>query len=743
MTTKNDIPPYPRFGECLRALALAFDTKAGNLEVDRLARDGDYDWSLIPRLSDALLLAPLTKYVDPGFAALLRLWLEHMQQRYRELILGVTMDKLGRPEVLPILVATFFAPQAGSLLVAARKEWGGPALARLLDPAANPLAVVMEWLDAGEATPLAKLAFPRTTDHDRTAHEKYRKWIRGADLPTLGSLMVFADAVERSGALGNEKMVLVRRWLVLGRALAYLERAWTSFPVRAVMLAYSDAGMPEIDVQSVLLQAAGRHRGRYAVVMPSLSALYQELGRSTPKQAGAQERTESAIDALERLMAAHDPEGHMAFHLAWLKGRWHALSGRLDEALRHIEHAARLGSYRAGAQLVAILEEGLVLAAVLKRKPGIKRFKNQAVAAGLFADPKGEMVVEEWEIEQAGQQFQRLFPPVGRFPEADPLDEGAGMFGLLVLDREEMHRLRPDLKKPDRVRSLRFLGGEVRRQPQLAIFAALGKSEEVAALLGQGASVDQLDDGGGSALLCALQHAEQTGDRRALDLLLAVPHAGATLDAMTTKKQITPLFCAIDLGEPDVVERLLGMGASAEHRANIVDETALYYAVETLGSVRQPARLLRYLQHAMSANRDLVRQEVMRRYAVNLAGVFGDGHDLQALRENERYDAILRKLIGIMVEERLTRHSQAKLLRIVELLLQHGANPNARHDYPAPGRTPLMLAAENDSAPAFDMMLQRGGDPYLADATGRSSLTLAQAFRSANVVRYLRAKGVL
>jgi hypothetical protein len=743
MTKKTDNPPYPRFGECFRTLALAFDTKAGNREVDRLAREGDYDWSLLPQLTDELLLTPLSKYVDPEFASLLRLWLDHMHIRYRELILGATVDSLGRADALPILISNFFAPQAIWLLVAARKDLGGPELTRLLDSEKNPVAVVMDWLNEGEEIPLGKVAFPGTTDHDRAGYEKVRKWIRGSDVPTLGSIKMFADAIDRRGSICKEKTISLRRWLVLARALSYLEKQLPSFPVRQEMLRYLLSGMPNIDVQSILWRAVQSCAGRYSPLSLPALTLYENLKRTTPKESGAQEQAKHAIEELERLTAEHDPEGNTAFHLEWIKGRWHALSGQLDDALCHYDNAVTLGSYRAGSQLTSILEEALALAAFLANKPYLKRFKNQAVATGLFADPKGKAVIENWEIDQASQQFHRIFPHRGRFPEASPVEEGKGQFGLLVLDQEEMNRLRPDLGTPDRVRTLRFLGGEVRRRPQLMIFSSLGKAPEVAALLNKGAPVDQLDDVGGSALLCAIQHAVDTGDRRTLDLLLEIPHAKATIDSVTAKKQITPLLCAIDYGEPDVVEKLLQMGATADLRGNIIDETPLYHVMETLGSIRFPGKLYRFLYNSLSANRDLVQQEVMRRYGISMAGVFGDSRRLRALREDARYEEILQKLITALVKERIVRHSVSKLLRMTELLLQYGANPNARHDYPAPGRTPLMLAAENDSAPAFDMMLQGVGDPYQTDSEGRSSITIALGFGAAEVVRSLRTKKII
>jgi len=54
-----------------------------------------------------------------------------------------------------------------------------------------------------------------------------------------------------------------------------------------------------------------------------------------------------------------------------------------------------------------------------------------------------------------------------------------------------------------------------------------------------------------------------------------------------------------------------------------------------------------------------------------------------------------------------------------------------------------MLAAENDSAEAFDLMMRRGGNPYQPDAQGLDCVKIAIGFGSRNVVEYMRTEGIL
>lgn len=742
MTTLNTLPPYPRMGECYRTLALAFDTKASNRDVDRLAREGDYDWSLLPKLSEELIVTPLRKYVEPAFADLVGQWLDQMHGTYRNLVSIVTLDSLNRKDVLPLLISHYFALHALGLVFGIKKGFGGPELALLLEPGKNPIAVVLEWLDHGEELHLAKVAFPGTALTERSDYEMVRKWAKGTDLPKLTSIKKFADAVEKSGSASKEKTLNLRRWLVVARALAYLEKE-SPRPFRGAMLRHLHMGMPGFDIQLVLSMAVIYSGEKYSTLkMPALT-LYEELKRTTPKKLGDQGKTKIAIEELERLSQDKEPEGNTRFHIEWMKGRWHALSSQFEEALLHYEKATDLGSYRAGEMLKPILEEALVLAAHLRRKPSLNRLKNRAVAAGLYADPQGEVVIEDWEIDQISQQFHQLFPEQGRFEEAKGIEEKGPQLGFLAYDEEDFQGLKPDFGKPDRVRTVRFLDGQVRRWSQLQLFASFGRVEEVTALLQRGASVDQTDEAGASALLCAIQYATQTGNRQVLDLLLQEKHDKVTLSRITAKKQLTPLHCAIDCGEPDVVEELLKMGAIPDRRGNIVDQTPLYYVMETYGSVRFPAKLYRFLYDSLAADHDLVKQEVMRRYNVISAGVFGDGRGIAAMMETPQHKEVFENLVAAMVKERVSRHSAPKLIRIAELLLESGANPNAPHSYPAPGRTPLMLAAENNSGWAFDLMMRYGGDPYRQDAAGLDCTKIAMGFRAAEVVGYLRTRGFM
>ena len=309
------------------------------------------------------------------------------------------------------------------------------------------------------------------------------------------------------------------------------------------------------------------------------------------------------------------------------------------------------------------------------------------------------------------------------------------MPGCLLMGPDTLSKIQPDLKTPNRVRAVHFANGAVRRWPQLRLFASLGLIEQTKALLDAGASVDDLDSSGASALLCALQHAEATGQRGVVDLLLAQPHHVATINAPTQRKRLTPLMCAIDLGRQDVVEALVAQGADVERRALTDNQSPLYYLVSQLFHKINPARMLFTLTQKMMEKPDVFLQDTLRRFGVGMAGTFGS--DVTALRTHPELAIAVAEAL---VKQHVSRHSISNLMRIATALLKAGANPNAPHTYPVQGRTPLMLAAESDLPELFDLMLQHGGDPLRPDAAQQNCMQIAQSFGARKVIDVIQRR---
>jgi Ankyrin repeats (3 copies) len=729
MTMKKQLPPYPRFGECVSALAGAMDTNKTGSDVGRLTREGDFDWERLDKVIDELLVDGSAAVVGDTAHRIFVRWVSSVRSAYTRLVLGVSLDALGRSEALPVLVAHFFAPAGGQLLRQVSSELPGPDLHRLLDDGQQPLQVTLKWLDSVVGGPVEKLLYPGSTGSARVEQEKVRKWRSGTDIPSAQSIkLLYRKLVECWKPIPACPV-----WLLIASALSRLERQWTG-SFRSLMLPQAQGiaspSRPVEDVLSELVVGAGQ-------AWPELAEagchLWHDLRRTSIKQLGDRGRVWQQIEALEQLAKRRDPEGHTAYHYSWMKGRWHVLSGQYQEALPHYKQAFEQACYRAGHQIKDIVSEASCLSAFLpKERVFLKQLKHVGIALGLYCRPDAGTVVEDWELDQLALQLPVEFPACGRFVECQQDLADEPIQGLLVLDRDVISKMKPDLKAPCRVRAVHSADGQVRRWPQLRLFASFGLLEQVQALLDAGASVDDLDSSDASALLCAVQHAEQTGRREVLDLLLVQVHQRATINAMTKRKRLTPLMCAIDLGLPDVVATLVAQGADVEQRALTDNQAPLYYLVSQLSGKVNPSQMLVRQTALMMQEPDLVLQDTLRRFGVGLAGAFGS--NTTALRSHQELAIAVAKAL---VDMHVSRHSIPRLMRIAATLLEAGARPNATHRYPVPGRTPLMLAAESDLSELMDLMIQRGGDPLMPDAQGQNCWQIARAFHSRRVLNYL------
>lgn len=716
-------------------MCLALDTKASNRDVDRLARQGDLDWAKVDGLSNELLVDGARRLLGPLADEVLMPWLRLVRTEYCRLLLDVPLDAIGRVQALPTLVEEFFVPHAAQLLLQLHARCPGPHLDVLLDDGRSPVRAVLEWLDQSVGSPVDKLLYPETTGNDKSSRDKMSKWRTGVDLPSGQSLKLLLDELRREpGTRGVADAAGV--WLLVARALSQFDRLGTA-PVHLLLRARLESARLDGNPRKRLQELVATAGAAWPEMADLGRRLWHDLRRTTQKHAGEQADTWRRIQALEVLARGYDPDGKAAYHLAWMKGRWHALSVQYEEAQLHYKRAFELACYRAGHQVRDIVEDAICIAAFLEQKVFVNQLKQVGIVLGLFERPDEDAaVVEAWEMEQFAQQLLVRFPSHGRFIESEPDLSDASTAGLMTIVLSEMEAIKPDLRKPDRVRAVRYGNGLVRPCPQLRLFASFGRVEPVRALLEAGASVDALDSSGASALLCALQYAHDRSDRAVLDLLLTTGHQASTLNAVTSRKRLTPMMCAIDLGAPDVVLKLLVMGASADQLALTDLQSPLYYAITKLSGRVHPHRMLERLVAAILSEPDAAASGALRRFGVPSAGVFGDNMTLLRTQPS-----LALETAKALVDLHVSRYSVEKLTQIVSLLLRFGADPNKGHGYPVPGRTPLMLAAETDNPGLFELLVEHGGDPLKPDAQGQNSFQIATAFQSHRVLAWLRRRG--
>ncbi|MGC2855143.1 ankyrin repeat domain-containing protein [Novispirillum sp. DQ9] len=736
-------PPYPMIGEACQIVTGAFGTKSADpshrKELDRLAREGDFDWSLRPKLVEALLVNPLRKF-DRDYGSFVGKFVNFVLDRHVEMVMRLSMDALSREEAAPLLVETAYGAHIAAFLISLKDQFGGPDLGDFLRDDANPIDVVFRWAEVSLGLEVAALAFP----DEKQKRDEVGRWRRGDTIPDFfGSLRPVQRELQAKRPDRKSGVALFGKWLVTARALVWLGREAKEAGYGSLLgLVRKEIllNCPPRDIGIILSHANIEAGNRFSELKEcGLPLLNFKLARTRPKMPGDQATARRELDRFTTLTDNLDPDGRTRYFLDWCEGRWHVLAGHEDKAIDYYERAANQALYRAGENQKQILEEGISLAARLRKKPIIKRLKHRALAIGLFAElfseaQENSLVVSDWEVEQLDQAFGMLFPARSRFHEAEARPNVGIGLPFRAFDQAAADRLKPDLTAPDRVISIPTFDGHKYRRPQLIWFASVDRVEDVRRLLEAGADVNKPCEQGGSALLNALQCAEDGRGRQVLDLLLACPHERGTLDRLTVKKRLSPLYLSVLLGDPVVVSRLLEMEASADQPAGFPPQTPLYVCVERF-AVYRPGWMKGHLLHRMafpSAN----DREIHRRYSGGWAGAMGDRVSGWQMAGSE--GAGIMGLVADALVQKAARVPREHYLQIAEHLLKHGADPNRRHSRPGPGRTPLMLAAESDAADAFRLLLDAGGEPYLKDDQGNDCLAIATGFGSQDVLAILK-----
>ena len=395
-----------------------------------------------------------------------------------------------------------------------------------------------------------------------------------------------------------------------------------------------------------------------------------------------------------------------------------------------------------------IYHEALAVGAACKDHVFLKRLKNMGMLFGRFDEPIDAQnskaskkyktpEVEDWEVVQWARDFERYFPESLFFDGVQPVKSGTTLnHGMISFEPEDYERQLKHWRDP--IKQLKNIGGK--QVTALIYFTAMGKVEEVEALIKMGADVNILSSSNDSALLIALQRTKlpECGppDLRLFELISSVEHTSETLNMPTDKRKHTILGFAVDTQIPYVVDKVLSMGVTPDMRCDVDQITPLYKVINSHASLSSFGGVERMLKNPTPELLDSIR-----RHAPWLAGIdnFTAEQNISRLFQNPRYMDIGRELLGFLPPQ-MDKYS---LMAIIESLLDHGADPNHLHNLNGwRGFTPLMLAAELNLPEVVKLLCAKGASSSLKasapDGRKVDALDVAQAHGSREALFALR-----
>ena len=745
MSNQNDFP-YPTAVEVVRELANALDLKNSHKRMDDEAYSRVTDIRKVNQLI-AEVFQPLAERFGEDAN---RVCVEHMKQTiesYTQMVGRSCADGVCREQMLPLLMKYFFPQVLVKIITETCHLLPGLNPSELLREDRNAISAVLDWAEKNTN-------FWAGYYQGLTIDEKgrIRSWCRrsGNELPTSQSIASMGKK-EPSVLISNNTFIGVKFFLLIGRAIEYSKRTENGQTLinYAKDLLWGISVKDELESQIRFIQIEITPSRSH---LEKISRLQHQLKLTTNKSKGVAEELKEDLISL-RSDVSDLPVGSTSW-LDWMEGRWFMLSGETKSALELYKRAYQDCLYRSGDNQKFLMEEAQVVAAISKNpdKVFLRQLKSSMTLFGYDiasvtnkgATAKLEDTVESWEIEMWRSSFGSIFPEKGFFPGCS-VDSGRAVRVGPLINSYEKKRLDTSRKNIDKKVKV---GGTWKKTTRQLIHAIDNEDyTSVRTLLKKGASVNVQTDSGDTPILSSLELLNVTNlpmsslDIRFFDLVSKLDHDKTIINTRTQKKRLLPLISAIESGIPEIVKKVLSMGADVNMRGLTDEQTPLHLCLKYIFRLKSPEQFLD-IQNDHPLNDHAL--DSIRRYTNGAMG-----HTLDQVRSNveniqKKFGGSLDEVLGSIQQEQLQQHmSIGAMILIAKSLLEAGADPNAEHVSPLKGYTPLMLAAENDEIELFKLMLLNGGNPkktypHPVDGRGVDCWDIAHFFRASSVYRLLK-----
>jgi hypothetical protein len=733
--------PYPTFFELILSFTGYLDLKLPRdvkKKLDDKRRERKVDHRELKTLLEKSIKQPLSTHLHDEDVEIVFSSFSDMLKKYTEVVASVSADGIRKDDLLPILWNGLFKPYLGSLLINLTKHKPGPNLVTLFIAEDRAVDVTLKWMEQNEPD-WSEYLSSLTKD----AKETFTDWKKGYRLPSSFSIFSLGclACTESDGGIDWGR---VRLLLLISRAIDEMKRDLSLSMFTDELRCYLWGASDKLDIEKSIRARQLLFLDKPAPEFLLVSELQHELKLKNKKNEGSKARFRHLLNQAKKLM----PDGNYWF--TWYEARWHLLSGDLATANDLYKKAFEACLFSAGENQERIIEEALPVAASLE-KPDIvflKDLKRMCITFGydipsISSDKfsnKASTLIEDWELDLWRRSFSGMFPKQGYFPEFKGYETSRK--GPIVVDLPI--KIKPDIKRPNKKITVGGVHGK--KMPQLIWFLIEENYEAVEKLILEGkASVNVKSDAGDTPLQVALEILNvaysKSLDDRFFNLISECPHTPEIINSRTQKLRLLPIVLAVETGRPDIVRKVLEMGADPNGRGQTDEQTPLNVCLKKIGQVKSP-KLSTQKQMEIPETPEVL--DSIRRHLNGLSG--STLTQQKALKERVQKDPLfidIKNTICKLIEREVSeKMSLDKLREIARMLIEHGADVNAEHRSPIKGYTPLMLAVEQDERDLFDLMLSYGGDltkQYTDFRTGNrvDCWDIAHYFRSNRVLESL------
>ena len=740
--------PFMTPVEIVRNIASAIGLKASNKQLDTFAFKYDQPYNLASCLFKELVTTPLSKYINKGFSEKLEVKFESMMREYIKLVNSVSMDGIAREEMEAILTRWILDTVAVEFNLFMGKVIDGPNFLARNNVSTNAISQAFDWLSSNVEwwDSFIKL-IPKEKRH------RMKLWKNNDELPKLSNITNIPDYLP-SSEVEESEWEKIKVIILAARFIDSLHKNHADiYPHKLVNISVLQLNQVEEYIRHLKKTNQDWLRPLGELGLEIDYIYYKKNDYKDFSDSERKERSKRLIDELE-VSALKCLKFNMRYWLNWYRARWYAFNGELADANTYFKLAFEQALFFAGPMMPEMLKEALSVASSLKPnsdKAFIKRLKNAAILFGietpLYKECKSQLeanrfdsVVEEWEVKLFSATFQKHFPLKLQFNMTTP-NTSARVGPLLGVFEES---IKPNFRSPNK--KLEIGSTWKKQMPQIVYFSWMNQIETVSQLINKDVNVNALSDSNESALLFSILQMDVLGHGSSMDdslfkLVTSIKHHEDVVNTKTSKKKLLPLVCAIDTGRQEVVAKVIEMGANINLRGNTDNQSPLFATISRIGMIKRPEVWMDLMKNH-PVNDELL--DTIKRHSNGLMGSTLDEVKRSYSKQLEsptfqKYTAIMRDLMEERVKEFMTLENMRE---IAKLLIDAGADANARHKTSINGFTPLMLAAELDEIELFKAMVHHNGDPTLTTGHPETGLPIdcryfAFAHKSIQTIKYL------
>lgn len=697
-------PPYFRVAEVIRAIARVLDTKSsGNSKkLDEMASQNDIDCQDIESSILEFIEKPLAKYTGEDFSSLVSSSVRSLIDEYLDVVGRICVDGITRNHASLLLQKYFFPNIASEFLLKAYKEFGGPNPIELMSNDNPATHTAFIWISKNENNWEKFIGCLEKTEKDKIA-----SWSNGKYLISLGGIS-WMKSLDREKYVNWDKAIPI---IFIARSIdVFREHGAGNDGFNQVRHAMLGVKYREYDKQAS--EAVREYATRNHVAWPLILAIGEGLQTGRRKDPVDQKFLRSLIDQARRLV---NPDGSDSgsYWLDWHEGIWYVAAGDIEAACRCYEKAFDGCLYRSGNNQKMIIEEAMVVAASLENPKMVflKRLKkaamvfkyepNFSITSAAVKKNKAQDVFEDWEVGMWARQFDSYFPSDGYF-EGVSFGRNSKKSGLSLFSVNGIEK--PYLQHPDRRTLINGI-----RTPQLVRFSEIADENSVRALLESGADVNVYSKAGDTPILVALEMLNVFNNKivnvneEIFNVLSGYDHDKEIINMRSDRGFLLPIISAIGSGRPDVVKKIIAMGADVNRRGLVDEITPLGYCLRCIYFVTHP-EALEAIYRDVDVTPDLlssVRRNTRGAYGLTVDDQF---EPVRAVIDDPEHIKV-RLVTCSRIQERIRRNCSVDHFHdIAKMLLEYGADLDMDICAGIPGFTSRMSVDELGDVYILELM---------------------------------------